>query len=129
MRANGQDRPDYSGLIARCRGAAGLSRAELAARASVPEAVVSLWEDPSYEGVDLSILQRVARATGTELVLDFRPSVREVPAPAAALPAAAAADAPVTSPGELMDPSPSGPTPPRRVRTRSWLDLLDHQVA
>lgn len=73
-------RESYAALIAECRRSAGLSRAELASRAGVRPHTVALWEDPSYEGVDLTILQRVARAAGTELEIRFRTPVRSEPA-------------------------------------------------
>jgi len=72
-------RETYAALIAGCREEAGLSHAELAALAGVPTQTVVLWEDPSYEGVDLAILQRVARATGSDLEIRFRAPVRSAP--------------------------------------------------
>ncbi len=53
---------------------------ELAARVGVPTQTLALWEDPLYEGVDLSILQRIARATGSDLEIGFRSAVRTEPA-------------------------------------------------
>lgn len=67
-------------LIEACRRTEGMSRADLAERVGVPEGVVALWEDPAYSAVDLSILSRVARATGRRLDVRFtsprRPSRR-----------------------------------------------------
>ena len=60
-------------IVRKCRESAGLSRDELAQRLGVPEQIVELWEDPTYEGVDLPILRRVARAAGGELEILFRP--------------------------------------------------------
>ncbi|MEM6674699.1 MAG: hypothetical protein AAF726_17765 [Planctomycetota bacterium] len=73
-------RATYASLIADCRSAADMTRAELAGRVGVPAQTVALWEDPDYEGVDLSILQRVARATGSELEIRFRAPLRSAPA-------------------------------------------------
>ena len=70
----------YGGLIAAQRRAARMTRTELAARVGVPTHMVTLWEDSHYEGVDLSLLQRVARATGSELEIRFVGSVRSEPA-------------------------------------------------
>lgn len=73
-------RESYAALIAECRRGAGMTRVELARRAGVPVHTVALWEDPRYEGVDLALLQRVARATGSELEITFRRPVRSGPA-------------------------------------------------
>lgn len=54
-------------LIEASRRTEGLTRAQLAARLDVPEAVLALWEDPDYDCVDLSMLNRVARALGRRL--------------------------------------------------------------
>lgn len=65
-------------VVKSCREAAGLDRAALAERLDVPEQIVALWEDPHYEGVDLAILRRVARAAGGELEIRFRPAAASV---------------------------------------------------
>jgi len=67
----------YAELLASVRHSARLTRAELSARVGAPEHTVALWEDPAFEGVDLSILGRVARATGREVDVRFRPVRRE----------------------------------------------------
>lgn len=54
-------------MIRANRRSAGLTQEELASRLGVTEAVVSLWEDPEYDCVDLSILSRVSRALGRRL--------------------------------------------------------------
>lgn len=56
-------------LIRRARLQSGLSKRELAERLTVPMHTLALWEDPAYEGIDLPILRRVARATGGSLEL------------------------------------------------------------
>lgn len=61
----------YAGLLASCRRQERLSRAELAERMGVLEQTVALWEDPGYEGVDLTVMQRVAKATGRTLEVRF----------------------------------------------------------
>lgn len=63
-----------SDVIRTCRESTGLDRAVFAAEVGVPEHILALWEDPTYEGVDLAILRRVARAAGGELELRFRPA-------------------------------------------------------
>ena len=98
MREPSLDLPNYPELISSCRRAAGLSQAELAERANVRPAIIKLWESPSYEGIDLSILQRVARATGTTLNLGFSPQAATLVSAAPAAPAA---------------PPPPLPPPPR----------------
>ncbi|MGD2017619.1 MAG: helix-turn-helix transcriptional regulator [Planctomycetota bacterium] len=121
MRQDPQPRPQYPSLIARCRRAAGLSRAELAERTSVTVAMIELWESPTYQGIDLSILQRIAAATGTELVLDFR--AREAaPLPA---PEPAATSTSGSAASDLLAPE----APPSKARTRTWLELIEPQVA
>lgn len=62
-----------SDFVRNCREASGLDAAGLAERLGVPEHIVALWEDPTYEGVDLAIMRRVARAAGGELEFHFRP--------------------------------------------------------
>jgi transcriptional regulator with XRE-family HTH domain len=117
MRETCQERPNYPELILSCRTAAGLSQAELAERARVSPSTIRLWESPTYEGIDLSILQRVARATGTTLSLEFK-----------------------RAPTEALQPVDVAPTPEprpasrpvrkrRRQRSRAWLALLDQKVA
>jgi len=121
MRQDPQPAPQYPSLIARCRRAAGLSRAELAERTSVTVAMIELWESPTYQGIDLSILQRIAAATGTELVLDFR--AREAaPLPA---PEPAATSTSGSAASDLLAPE----APPSKARTRTWLELIEPQVA
>lgn len=122
MRQPCQDRPDYPELIASCRLAAGLSRAELAVRANVTPSTIELWETPSYEGIDLSILQRVAQATGTTLALDFRPTE-----PITAVTPRAALPTPERDPKTTSPRAPQGAS--RQRRSRAWLDLLDPKVA
>ncbi|MEM1450208.1 MAG: hypothetical protein AAF957_25260 [Planctomycetota bacterium] len=72
-------RSPYAALISAQRRAARLTRTELAARLGVPTHIVVLWEDPRYEGVDLAILRRVARATASELEIAFRPPAAPEP--------------------------------------------------
>lgn len=66
----------YADLLVGVRRSARLNRTELSALLGTPEHTVALWEDPSFEGVDLSILHRVAAATGRELDVRFRPVIR-----------------------------------------------------
>lgn len=61
-------------LVREARRSAGVSTAELGRRAGVPEQVVALWEDPTWEGHSLNVLRRVAKA------LDLRLELRLVPA-------------------------------------------------
>ncbi len=120
MRQPRHDLPSYPQLIASCRKAAGLSLAEFAEKARVTPATIKLWESPSYEGIDLSILQRVARATGTSLAVEFR--------------GAEATRSPVASrPAQLLPNVPPAPragrAAPGKRRARAWLELLDGTVA
>jgi transcriptional regulator with XRE-family HTH domain len=124
MRETCQDRPNYPALIVSCREAAGLSQADLARRASVSPATIAMWESPTYEGIDLSILQRVARATGTRLSLGFTPQ-RSVAAPAGAEALQSASVAPTPEPRPSSRPARRR----RRQRSRAWLTLLDPKVA
>lgn len=64
-------RNPYAAEIAAVRRKAGLSRAGLGAAVGVPEATIALWEDESYEGIDLSILERVAHGSGFRLHVGF----------------------------------------------------------
>ena len=67
----------YAQHIASSRNIRDWSRAQLAQEIGVPEATIALWESPSYEGIDLSILERVAKATGLRLEVSFaRPRER-----------------------------------------------------
>ncbi|MFT7078260.1 MAG: transcriptional regulator with XRE-family HTH domain [Planctomycetota bacterium] len=85
-------RNDDASLVATCRVQAGLTREQLSARLGVPEHLVSLWETPGYEGVDLPLLRRVAAATGCDLEIRFaRPKPRGLAAIAARSTAAALA--------------------------------------
>jgi DNA-binding transcriptional regulator YiaG len=61
-------------LVREARRAAGLSKAELGRRAGVPEQVVALWEDPTWEGHSMNLLHRVARALELRLELRFAPT-------------------------------------------------------
>ena len=124
MRETCQDRPNYPALIVSCREAAGLSQADLAERAEVSPSTITLWESPTYEGIDLSILQRIARATGTTLSLDFRPQHSVVaPASRETLERVSVAPAPEQRPA-------SRPARQRRRQpSRAWLALLDQTVA
>jgi len=124
MRETCQDRPNYPQLIVSCREAAGLSQAELAERAKVSPSTISLWESPSYEGIDLSILQRIARATGTTLSLDFRPQ-QSVASPEESEALEQVNVPPTTEPRPASRPVRR----PRRQPTRAWLALLNHEVA
>ena len=83
-------RANDGSLVATCRLQAGLSREELAARLGVPEHLIALWESPDYEGVDLSMLRRVASATGRELEIRFTRSQRGLETKVARAAAAAA---------------------------------------
>jgi len=123
MRETCQERPNYPELIVSCREAAGLSQDELAERARVSPSTIRLWESPTYEGIDLSILHRVARATGTTLSLDFRPQ-RSVPAPQTT---EVLQDVRV-APAQESRPA-TRPVRPGRQRSRAWHALLGHHVA
>jgi DNA-binding XRE family transcriptional regulator len=63
-------------LVRAARERAGVTRAELARRADVPEQVVALWEDPVWEGHSLAVLRRVARHLGCRLELRLEPERR-----------------------------------------------------
>ena len=138
MREPSLDLPNYPELISSCRRAAGLSQAELAERANVRPAIIKLWESPSYEGIDLSVLQRVARATGTTLNLGFSPQAATLVSAAPAAPAAPGSllevnigAAPTAEPAGQPEAEPATRPARRRRRTRSraWDALLDRKVA
>jgi hypothetical protein len=61
-------------LVREARRGAGISMAELGRRTSVPEQVVALWEDPTWEGHSLNLLRRVAKALDLRLELRFAPT-------------------------------------------------------
>jgi DNA-binding transcriptional regulator YiaG len=61
-------------LIRDARRSAGVGTAELARRVGVPEQVIALWEDPTWEGHSLCILRRVAKALELRLELRFTPA-------------------------------------------------------
>jgi DNA-binding transcriptional regulator YiaG len=61
-------------LVREARRSAGVSMAELGRRAGVPEQVVALWEDPTWEGHSLNLLRRVAKALELRLELRFAPT-------------------------------------------------------
>ncbi len=84
---NSKTRNPYAPLIASCRRSAGLTRLEMGERVGVPHTTIALWEDPTYEGMDLPVLERVARAADRRLQVHFGPVRAE---PTVALPAAPA---------------------------------------
>jgi DNA-binding transcriptional regulator YiaG len=61
-------------LVREARRSAGVSMAELGRRTGVPEQVVALWEDPTWEGHSLNVLRRVAKALDLRLELRFAPT-------------------------------------------------------
>lgn len=61
-------------LVREARRGAGVSMAELGRRTGVPEQVVALWEDPTWEGHSLNVLRRVATALELRLELRFAPT-------------------------------------------------------
>jgi len=61
-------------LVREARRAAGVSMAELGRRTGVPEQIVALWEDPTWEGHSLNVLRRVAKALELRLELRFAPT-------------------------------------------------------
>ena len=85
-----QPRTDDGSLVATCRRQAGLTRAQLGERLDVPEHIVALWESPDYEGVDLTMLRRVAAATGRKLEIQFTRQQKGIVAKASRAAAAAA---------------------------------------
>lgn len=59
--------------IAKLRHRLGLSQKELAKRVGTTQEVISRLESGAYNGYTLKTLERLARATNTELVINFRP--------------------------------------------------------
>lgn len=70
----GAPRRRATDIVRHCREAQGLSRTEMAERLGVPDHIVALWEDPGYDGIDLAILHRVARAAGGHIEINFVPA-------------------------------------------------------
>ena len=68
-------------LVREARRSAGVSMAELGRRTGVPEQVVALWEDPTWEGHCLSLLRRVGKALDLRLELRFAPTRQRRSAP------------------------------------------------
>ncbi|MEZ6015735.1 MAG: helix-turn-helix transcriptional regulator [Planctomycetota bacterium] len=63
-------------LVRDARRSAGISMAELGQRTGVPEQIVALWEDPTWEGHSLNILRRVAKALELRVELRLAPAAR-----------------------------------------------------
>lgn len=63
--------------VAKLRHRLGLSQAELARRVGTTQQVISRLESGAYTGYTLKTLERLARATGTELAIGFRPVRRK----------------------------------------------------
>lgn len=63
--------------ITKLRHRLGLSQAELARRVGTTQQVISRLESGAYTGYTLKTLERLARATGTELAIEFRPVRRK----------------------------------------------------
>lgn len=61
-------------LVREARRGAGVGMAELGRRCGVPEQVVALWEDPTWEGHSLNTLRRVAKALDLKLELRLTPA-------------------------------------------------------
>lgn len=59
--------------IAKLRQRLGLSQKELARRMGTTQQVVSRLETASYPNITTKTLERVAKATGTELAVRFKP--------------------------------------------------------
>ncbi len=68
-------------LVREARRGAGMSMAELGRRTGVPEQVVALWEDPTWEGHCLNLLRRVGKALDLRLELRFAPTRQRRSAP------------------------------------------------
>ncbi len=60
-------------LIYDARTSAQLSQKELAQRIGTTQSVISRLEDGDYEGHSLSMLNRIAQATGREVKIDLVP--------------------------------------------------------
>lgn len=60
-------------LIYDARNSAQLSQKELAQRIGTTQSVISRLEDGDYEGHSLSMLHRIAQATGREVKIDLVP--------------------------------------------------------
>ena len=54
------------------RGKLGLTQAELAKRMGTKQQAIARLERGDYEGFTLKTLERIAQATKTELIIDFR---------------------------------------------------------
>lgn len=61
-------------LIYDARTEAGLSQKELAEMINTTQSVISRLEDADYEGHSLSMLSRIAQATGREVKIEFVPA-------------------------------------------------------
>ena len=59
--------------IAKLRHRLGLSQKEMARRVGTTQQVISRLESGAYTGYTIKTLERLARATGTELAIGFRP--------------------------------------------------------
>jgi DNA-binding transcriptional regulator YiaG len=59
--------------IAKLRRKLGLTQGEFAKRVGTTQQVISRLESGGYTGYTIKTLERIARATGTELQIGFRP--------------------------------------------------------
>ena len=64
---------EIAARIYESRSRAGLTQAELAARAGTTQSVIARLEDADYEGHSLRTLKKIAQALGQEIHLEFRP--------------------------------------------------------
>ena len=65
-------------LIYDARTEAGLSQTQLAEMIDTTQSVISRLEDADYEGHSLSMLSRIAQATGREVKIDLVPVVGDL---------------------------------------------------
>lgn len=63
-------------LIYAARNKAGISQAELAEKVGTKQSVISRLEDADYDGHSLSMLQRIARALGKQISIEFEDAPR-----------------------------------------------------
>ena len=70
-----REKQRVASLIYEARTAAGLTQAELAARVGTRQSAIARLEDADYEGHILTVLERIARATGLPGVRQTGPSL------------------------------------------------------
>lgn len=63
--------------IARARYKANLTQADLAKRINTTKSAISRYESDNYQGYSIKLLNRIAKACDSDLIIDFVPRAKE----------------------------------------------------